>query len=287
VIPVPADTDPKTSFRGALISVLVFPPVALNQSLAKKVPELTLFFWVTKVLTTGMGETTSDYFVHSYNPYLVVAVGATCLAISVVWQLYVRRYLPWVYWLAVSMVAVFGTMAAGILHVYLGVPYVFSASIYAVTLAVIFVLWYVSEKTLSVHSIYTRRRELFYWAAVLATFALGTATGDMTAVSLHLGFFASGILFVVVFAFPGIAYWLIGLSEIAAFWFAYIITRPLGASFADWLAVPSSQGGLNLGKGTVSVALWILIIGFVAYLAISHRDVERAQGTVANARLGK
>jgi uncharacterized membrane-anchored protein len=160
------------------------------------------------------------------------------------------------------MVAVFGTMAAGILHVYLCVPYIFSAIIYGVTLTVIFVLWYLSEKTLSVHSIYTRRRELFYWAAVLATFALGTAAGDMMAVSFQLGFFASGILFAVVFAIPGVAYRLFGLSEIVAFWFAYIITRPLGASFADWLAVPPSQGGLNLGKGTISVALWILIIAF-------------------------
>jgi uncharacterized membrane-anchored protein len=258
----------------------------LDQPLAKKVPELTIFFWVIKVLTTGMGETTSDYFVHSYDPYLVVALGAAALAIAILWQLNLRRYNPWIYWLAVSMVAVFGTMAAGILHVYLGVPYPISATIYAVSTALIFGLWYLVEKTLSVHSIYTRRRELFYWAAVLATFAMGTAVGDMTAVSFHLGFFTSGILFAVIFAIPGIAYRLIGLNEIVAFWFAYIITRPLGASFADWLAVPGSQGGLSLGKGPVSIALWILIIAFVAYLAISHRDVapqtDRARSLTAS-----
>lgn len=250
----------------------------LNETLAKKVPELTVYFWVIKVLTTGMGEATSDYFVHTYNPYLVVVMAAVALAITIVWQLYVRRYNPWIYWLAVSMVAVFGTMAAGILHVYIGIPYIYSATIYAASLAVIFALWYVSEKTLSVHSIYTRRREVFYWAAVLATFAMGTAVGDMTAVTFHLGFFASGILFAVIFAIPGIAYRLIGLNEIVAFWFAYIITRPLGASFADWLAVPPGQGGLNLGKGTISIVLWILIIAFVAYLAITHRDVDRQSG---------
>jgi uncharacterized membrane-anchored protein len=249
----------------------------LDQPLAKKVPELTVYFWVIKVLTTGMGEATSDYFVHTYNPYVVVAVGAAALAIALIWQLYLRRYLTWAYWLGVAMVAVFGTMAAGILHVYLGVPYILSAITYGVTLTVIFVLWYLSERTLSVHSIYTRRRELFYWAAVLATFTLGTAVGDMTAVSFKLGFFASGILFAIVFAIPGVAYWLLGLNEIVAFWFAYIITRPLGASFADWLAVPASQGGLALGKGTVSIASWILIIGFVAFLAITHRDVARPQ----------
>jgi uncharacterized membrane-anchored protein len=249
--------------------------VFLVQRLAKKVPELTIYFWVIKVLTTGMGEATSDFFVHRYNPYLVVALGAAALAVSLIWQLYVRRYEPWVYWLAVSMVAVFGTMAAGILHVYLGVPYRFSATIYALALTVIFVLWYLVERTLSVHSIYTRRRELFYWAAVLATFAMGTAVGDMTAVSFHLGFLVSGLLFAVVFAVPAVAYRFFGLNEIVAFWFAYIITRPLGASFADWLAVPPSQGGLNLGKGTISIALWILIIAFVGYMAVSHRDVAR------------
>ena len=250
----------------------------LDQPLAKKVPELTLYFWVIKVLTTGMGETTSDFFVHRYDPYLVVALGAGALAIALAWQLYVRGYNPWIYWLAVSMVAVFGTMAAGILHVYLGVPYPISATIYAVSTALIFGLWYLVEKTLSVHSIYTRRRELFYWAAVLATFAMGTAVGDMTAVSFQLGFFASGILFLIIFAVPGIAYRLIGLNEIVAFWFAYIITRPLGASFADWLAVPTSQGGLNLGNGPVSIALWVMIIAFVAYLAVTHRDVARQPG---------
>jgi uncharacterized membrane-anchored protein len=258
--------------------------VVLTRRLAKKVPELTIYFWVIKVLTTGMGEATSDFFVHRYNPYLVVVLGAAALAVSLIVQLYVGRYEPWAYWLAVSMVAVFGTMAAGILHIYLGVPYIFSATIYALALTVIFVLWYLSEKTLSVHSIYTRRRELFYWAAVLATFALGTAAGDMTAVSFHLGFLASGILFAVVFAVPAVAYRFFGLNEIVAFWFAYIITRPLGASFADWLAVPPAQGGLNLGKGTISIALWILIIAFVTYLTVSHRDVARTQVADASQR---
>jgi uncharacterized membrane-anchored protein len=242
--------------------------------LAKKVPELTIYFWVIKVLTTGMGETTSDFFVHRYNPYIVVVLGAAILAVTVIWQLWLRQYNAWVYWLAVSMVAVFGTMAAGILHVYMGIPYVFSASIYAAAVTVIFVLWYVIEGTLSVHSIYTRRREVFYWAAVLGTFAMGTAVGDMTAVSFNLGFLGSGILFAVVIAIPAVAHRIAHLNEIVAFWFAYIITRPLGASFADWLAVPSTQGGLNLGKGAVSIALWLLIAGFVGYLAISHKDVS-------------
>jgi uncharacterized membrane-anchored protein len=248
-------------------------PVFLNRPLAKKVPELTVYFWIVKVLTTAMGETTSDYFVHSYNPYVVVVLAALVLAVIVILQLWVRKYNAWMYWLAVSMVAVFGTMAAGIVHVYLGVPYIFSATLYAISVALIFALWYLSERTLSVHSIYTRRREIFYWAAVLTTFAMGTAVGDMTAVSFHFGFFASGLLFAVVIAIPAVAYRLFNLNEIVAFWFAYIMTRPLGASFADWLAVPHSLGGLNLGKGPVSIALWILIFAFVAYLAITRKDV--------------
>lgn len=248
----------------------------LTRRLGKKVPELTVYFWIVKVLTTGMGEATSDYFVHKYDPYVVVFLGAAVLAASLVWQISLTRYNPWVYWLAVSMVAVFGTMAAGIVHVYLGVPYVWSSTLYAGSVAVIFALWYLSERTLSVHSIFSRRREIFYWAAVLATFAMGTAIGDMTAVSFHLGFFASGVLFAVLIAIPAIAF-RFGLNEIVAFWFAYIVTRPLGASFADWLAVPASQGGLNLGKGPVSVALWILIAGFVAFLAITHGDTPPAE----------
>ena len=243
----------------------------LTRQVAKKVPELTVYFWIIKVLTTGMGETTSDYFIHTYDPYLVVILAALVLAISVIIQVTLTKYEAWSYWFAVSMVAVFGTMAAGIVHIYFGVPYIYSSSLYAASVVVIFVLWYFVERTLSVHSIYSRRRELFYWAAVLATFAMGTAVGDMTAVSFHLGFFASGVLFAVLIAIPAVAF-RFGLNEGVAFWWAYIITRPLGASFADWLAVPTSQGGLNFGKGAVSIATWALIIAFVAFLAFTRQD---------------
>ena len=243
----------------------------LTRQVAKKVPELTVYFWIVKVLTTGMGEATSDYFVHTYDPYLVVILAFLILALSVLVQVALPRYNTWSYWFAVSMVAVFGTMAAGIVHIYFGVPYLWSSSLYAVSVVFIFAVWYAVERTLSVHSIYSRRRELFYWAAVLATFAMGTAVGDMTAVSFHLGFFASGILFAILIAIPAVAYRL-GLNEIVAFWWAYIITRPLGASFADWLAVPASQGGLNFGKGAVSIATWVLIIAFVTFLALTRKE---------------
>jgi uncharacterized membrane-anchored protein len=172
------------------------------------------------------------------------------------------------------MVAIFGTMAADALHIQLHVPYLVSTVFFASALAVIFVAWYQTEHTLSIHSINTRRRELFYWATVLATFALGTAAGDMTAFTLGLGFFSSIVLFAVLIALPALGYWLFGLNAIFAFWFAYIVTRPLGASIADWLGKSRSLGGLNLGDGVVSFVLAILIIGFVAYLTVTRKDVK-------------
>ena len=240
----------------------------------KKVPEVTVFFWTIKLFTTGMGETTSDYLAHQFDPIIAVAIGGVALAVALILQFAVRRYIAWIYWLTIVMVAIFGTMAADVLHVGFGVPYIVSTTLFTVALAVIFVAWYVSEKTLSIHSIYTRRRELFYWATVMATFALGTAVGDMTATTLGLGYFSSGILFAVLIAIPALGYWLFGLNEILAFWFAYIVTRPLGASFADWLGKPKSGGGFGLGTGKISLILAILIVALVGYLTVTHKDAK-------------
>lgn len=239
----------------------------------RKVPEITIYFWIVKLLTTAMGESTSDYLVYHINPYIAVALGGIGLLVSLVLQLSVRRYVAWIYWFAVVMVAIFGTMAADVIHVVLNIPYLVSTVFFAAALAVIFVVWYVSERTLSIHSINTFRRELFYWAAVVATFALGTAAGDMTAATLNLGYFSSGVLFAILFALPALAYWLLGLNGIIAFWFAYIVTRPLGASFADWFGKPS-LGGLGLGDTVVALVLTILIIGFVGYLTVTRRDIK-------------
>ena len=185
-----------------------------------KVPEITVLFWIIKLLTTGMGETTSDYLMHQMNPIFAVALGGGGLAVALLTQFSVRRYIPWVYWLAVIMVAIFGTMAADAIHVALKIPYLVSTAGFSIALSLIFVVWYRSEKTLSIHRIYTFRRELFYWATVMATFALGTAAGDMTASTLGLGYFTSGLLFAVLFALPAIAYGRFGLNEVSAFWFA-------------------------------------------------------------------
>jgi uncharacterized membrane-anchored protein len=234
---------------------------------ARKVPEVTAEFWVTKVLTTGMGEATSDTLVHALAPVIAVALGAAGLAVALVLQFAAPRYRPWVYWFAVVMVAVFGTMAADALHIELGIPYVVSTAFFSAVLVVVFSAWYASEHTLSIHSITTPRRETFYWLTVISTFALGTAAGDMTATTFHLGYLVSGIAFTILIAVPAVAHRWFGLNAIVAFWFAYIVTRPLGASYADWLGVSHARGGLNIGSGTVSIASTVLIVIAVALLA--------------------
>jgi uncharacterized membrane-anchored protein len=244
-----------------------------------KVPEVTAFFWIVKALTTAMGESTSDFLVHSLVPEIAVVLGGIAFCVALYLQFGKDRYVPWAYWLAVAMVGVFGTMAADVLHVGLGVPYIASTIFYAIVLAVVFRAWYVTEGTLSIHSITTPRRELFYWAAVLATFALGTAAGDLTAVTFGLGYFGSILLFGAIIAIPAIGYFRFGMNSILAFWFAYVVTRPVGASVADWLAVSSARGGLALGTGPVSLVLAAAIAGFVYYLAKTGRDMPPDQST--------
>jgi uncharacterized membrane-anchored protein len=236
------------------------------------VPEVTAFFWIVKALTTAMGESTSDFLVHAMIPQIAVVLGGIAFAVALYLQFSKDRYVPWAYWLAVAMVGVFGTMCADVLHVGFGVPYIASTIFFAIALFVVFRTWYRSEGTLSIHSIRTPRRELFYWAAVLATFALGTAAGDFTAVTLGLGYFASALLFAVVIAIPALGYFRFDMNSILAFWFAYVVTRPLGASIADWLGKSSESGGLGLGLGPVSLVLAAAIAGFVAYLSATGRD---------------
>ncbi|GGR28852.1 membrane protein [Deinococcus ruber] len=239
--------------------------------LLSKVPEVTAAFWVIKVLTTGMGEAASDFLAHRLGPLPAVALSGLGLLLALAWQLRNRRYTAPAYWAAVVMVSVFGTLAADAAHVGFGVPYWLSTLGFSVALAVIFAVWQRTEGTLSIHSILTRRRETFYWATVLATFALGTAVGDLCAKTLGLGWLASGLLFAVLIALPGIL-GRRGLNPVLAFWCAYVLTRPLGASFADWLAVPHAQGGLGLGTGAVTLGLGALIAAFVAALTFSRTD---------------
>ena len=234
-----------------------------------------------------MGEATSDYMVRTINPVIAVLFGAFAWAIAMVLQFRAKAYNAWIYWLAVVMVAVFGTMCADVLHIKFHVPYAASTAFYAIVLAVIFVLWYRSEGTLSIHSIRTPRREAFYWATVLATFALGTATGDLTARTLNLGYLASGIWFSLAFAAVAVAHWKFGLNPILAFWIAYVLTRPVGASFADYVAFPHAVGGLGVGHAQVALVLTFFIVCLVAYLAVTRKDVEQVPSEPLAQRSGR
>jgi uncharacterized membrane-anchored protein len=238
------------------------------------VPEVTIYFWIIKLLTTALGESTSDYMVQRFNPYIAVIVGFLGFIVAMAIQFRAQRYIPWVYWLAVTMVAIFGTMAADVLHVELGVPYIVSATFFAVALAAIFTIWYRIEHTLSIHSIDTLRREVFYWTTVLITFALGTALGDLAAYTFGLGFLSAGILFAAIFVMPAIAWWKFRFNPIIAFWFAYILTRPLGASFADWTGKLQTVGGLGWGQLPVSIVLTTLIVCGVGYLSVERLQHE-------------
>ena len=254
-----------------------------REPLAVKVPQIAVLFWVLKVLTTAMGEAASDFLV-SVNIALAAFVGAVGFGAAMWWQFRSRRYAAWTYWFAVAMVAVFGTMAADGLHVELGLPYAVTSIGYATALAVVFVLWRRSEGTLSIHSITTRRRETYYWLTVLATFALGTAVGDLTATTFRLGYFASGLLFAAVIIVPAIGWWRLGFNPVFAFWFAYVITRPVGASFADWFAKPHWVGhGLGIGGGPVTVVSALAITGLVAYAAAQDRSRPGAHAQRARA----
>ena len=235
-------------------------------------PQIGVAFWAIKALSTAMGESTSDYLVHAMLPQLAVLLGFAAFVLALILQFRQGRYVTWSYWLAVAMVGVFGTMAADVLHVALHVPYTASAVLYAAILAGVFYAWWRTEGTLSIHSIDSPRREMFYWAAVAATFAMGTALGDFTAYTLHLGYFPSAVLFASVIAIPAIGYASLRRQAILFFWFAYVVTRPLGASLADGMGKPKDVSGLGVGNGVVALALAAVIAVLVAYLSVTRAD---------------
>jgi len=250
----------------------------LPEPVAAKVPEIIFLFWVIKILTTAGGEATSDYLALDLGSRLEAGcIEAGIFVVAIVWQFRTRRYVAAAYWLLAYAVAIFGTGVADALHLFVGIPYAGTTALWAVVLALIFWLWHRSERTLSIHSIYTRRRETYYWAVVFATFALGTALGDFTAASLHLGYLASGILFFVVILIPALFWWRFGLNSVVAFWFAYVVTRPLGASFADYFSKPHSISGANYGDGPVAAYTTIIVFILVAYLAVTRRDIQRPE----------
>ena len=241
---------------------------------AAKVPEITLLFWVIKLLTTAGGEATSDYLaLGSHLVGAVVEVGL--LVIGLAWQFSTRRYTAAAYWFLAYAIAIFGTGVSDTLHLTFGLPYAATTILWAVVLAGVFWVWYRSEGTLSIHSITTTRRECFYWATVFATFALGTALGDFTAITFKLGYLGSVFLFAVVIAIPAVAWWKFRMNAILAFWFAYVVTRPLGASVADYLSKPTSTSGAGFGDGRIAVIMTIAVALGVCYLTLTRSDIQQ------------
>ncbi|MFM2330545.1 MAG: hypothetical protein RLZZ26_52 [Candidatus Parcubacteria bacterium] len=238
-----------------------------------KVPEITLFFWIIKVLCTTVGETAADFLNVNLNLGLTVTsviMGALFLVALFV-QFKTKKYIPVIYWLTVMLISVFGTLVTDNLSDNLHVPLEYSTIFFTIVLAITFAVWYAKEKTLSIHSIFTPKREAFYWLAILFTFALGTASGDLMAEGLGLGYLTTGIIIAIVIALFAVG-WRLGLNAILSFWFIYIMTRPLGASIGDLLTQPHENGGLGWGPTTTTIVFVAGIIFTVTYLALSHKD---------------
>jgi uncharacterized membrane-anchored protein len=243
---------------------------------SSKVPRtITPWFWGLKILTTAMGEATSDYFVNRFDPRAAVLCAAAVFALVLWWQLRSPAYNTVTYWSAVVMVSVFGTMCADVVHVEFRVPYLVSGLAFAAVLALVFWVWFRTEGTLSIHSIDTTRRELFYWLCVTVAFALGTAVGDFTAFVAKLGFFSSGLLFTGLIIMPALAFWVRHRDAVLMFWIAYVLTRPLGASYADWMGKPTAVGGLGWGAGNVALTLTGFIVLAVGVLALAEARQSR------------
>lgn len=245
-----------------------------REPIAAKVPEITFLFWVIKLLTTAAGEAVSDYL--ALRGYVLAGVVETLIFLAAVWvQFSTRRYIAAAYWFLALAIAIFGTGVADALHLKLHIPYAGTSLLWAVILALVFWLWHRSERTLSIHSIVTRRREIYYWAVVFATFALGTALGDFTAQVLRLGYLGSIVLFAVVIMIPAVGWSRFGMNSVLAFWFAYVVTRPLGASVADYLGKPREVSGLDLGELRVSVVLLLFLAVLVVYTAVARYDIQQ------------
>jgi uncharacterized membrane-anchored protein len=245
----------------------------VREPVAAKVPEIISLFWVIKILTTAGGEATSDYFKTLGN---IRGGGAevALFLIGLALQFATRRYRAFSYWFLAYAIAIFGTGVADFLHLDVGIPYAGTTILWAVVLIAIFWVWNHSEGTLSIHSITTRRREVFYWATVFATFALGTALGDFTATALGLGYLASGILFGVIILIPALARWRLGLNGVAAFWFAYVVTRPLGASFADYISKARDLSGIGFGDGQTALVFTAAVVVLVSHLTLARPDIQ-------------
>ena len=253
--------------------------VSLGRRMLNKVPEVTLYFWIIKVLCTTVGETAADYL----NDTLGLGLTGTSLVmggflvIALIVQFLTRRYIAGVYWLAVVLLSIVGTLITDNLTDNYGVSLVTTTIAFSVALALTFAAWYAKERTLSIHSIVTHAREGFYWLAILFTFALGTAAGDLIAEQFNVGYLPSLLLFGGLIAVVAIAHFKFGLNAVLAFWLAYILTRPLGASLGDYLSQARDAGGLDLGATSINAVFLLAIVGLVAFLGVTRRDVTKAE----------
>jgi uncharacterized membrane-anchored protein len=245
----------------------------LPAPIAVKVPEIILLFWVVKILTTAGGEVTSDYL-KVYGNFGGGGTEVALFVFALVLQFATRRYRALAYWALAFAIAIAGTGLSDFLHLDVHIAYAGTSLMWGVILVLVFWLWYRSEGTLSIHSITTQRREAFYWATVFVTFALGTALGDYTADSLNMGYLNSGFFFLGVFLVPAVAWRWFGANPVASFWAAYVVTRPLGASFSDWISKPTELSGLNFGNGRTAIVFAVVVLVLVLYLAVARPDVQ-------------
>ena len=243
-----------------------------------KVPEVTVFFWVIKVLCTTVGETAADFLSDTLGLGLTLtSVVMTIGLIAILWyQFRQTRYIPWIYWLAVAFISIVGTLITDNLSDNFGVSLELTTAVFGVALIATFLIWYRSEGTLSIHSITTRKREAYYWLAILFTFALGTAAGDLVSERYDLGYWKAALIFGALIVIVAVAYYGLHLNEVTAFWLAYILTRPLGASIGDLLTADKADGGLGFTTTAVTIVFLTLIVGTVFYLTISGRDAPAA-----------
>ena len=240
-----------------------------------KVPVIiTIYFWMIKILATTVGETGADYLI--FNLHFGLMVTSLLMSIILFAVLYIqiksKRYIPWLYWLTVVLVSIVGTLITDNLTDNLGVSLIETTIVFSIALAITFFVWYKVEGSLSIHSIYTPKREMFYWAAILLTFALGTASGDLLGESVGLGYWLSAVIFGVAILVISLAFYIFKLNGILAFWMAYILTRPMGASIGDYLSQSSNKGGLGLGTVGTSAIFLVAIVVLVTYLTISKTD---------------
>jgi uncharacterized membrane-anchored protein len=248
------------------------PATSRTRTMLNKVPEVTLAFWVIKILATTVGETAADFVSSTLGLGLTgtTVVMSVLLGVALVYQFRSRQYVPSFYWLSVVLISIVGTLVTDNLTDNLGISLKASTAVFAVALAATFTVWYASEHTLSIHTIVTTKREAFYWLAILFTFALGTAAGDLIAEQFNVGYWKSALLFGALIAAVAVAHFRFGLPEIPAFWMAYILTRPLGASLGDFLSQPRADGGLGLGTAVTSAVFLGTILLVVVYLSRSR-----------------